>query len=146
ALAALYPAPNATPTYASPYNYVQSEIFNQNNRQWTVRGDYSLSDNTKIFVRYNYQREIQQFPVGLWWRNGDQVPYPTPVQGKNKSDSISASVTHVFNTSMTNEFVFGYTFIGFPNVFQDPSKVDRKTVGYNYQGLFKNGVSQIPSF
>ena len=49
-----------------------------------------------------------------------QVPYPTPMQGKNRSDSVTASLTHVFNSSMTNEFVFGYTFIGFPNVFQDP--------------------------
>ena len=45
---------------------------------------------------------------------------------------------------MTNEFVFGYTFIGFPNVFEDPIKVDRTKVGYNYKGLFKNGVAQIP--
>ena len=59
---------------------------------------------------------------------------------------MTASLTHVFSPSMTNEFVFGYTFIGFPNVFQDPAKVDRTKVGYNYKGLFKNGVSQIPSF
>ena len=75
-----------------------------------------------------------RFPIRLRW------------QGKNRSDSISVSLTHVFNPSMTNEFVFGYTFIGFPNVFEDPSKVDRTTVGYNYKGLFKNGVAQIPSF
>src|SRR5207302_2881790 len=56
------------------------------------------------------------------------------------------SVTHVFSPSMTNEFVFGYTYIGFPNVFQDPSKVDRAKVGYGYKGLYKNGVAQIPSF
>jgi hypothetical protein len=30
---------------------------------------------------------------------------------------------------MTNEFVFGYTYIGFPNVFADPSKVNRSDVG-----------------
>jgi hypothetical protein len=46
---------------------------------------------------------------------------------------------------MTNEFVLGYTFIGFPNVFQDPSKVDRTQIGYGYKGLFKNGVSQFPN-
>src|SRR5204862_2514541 len=34
---------------------------------------------------------------------------------------------------------------GFPNVFQDPSKVDRTQVGYNYKGLFKNSVVQIPN-
>ena len=97
ALAKLYPAANADPNATGGYNYTQSEIFNQNNRQWTIRGDWNISDNTKVFVRYNYQREVQQFPVGLWWRQTDQVPYPTPIEGKNKSDSISGSITHVFN-------------------------------------------------
>jgi hypothetical protein len=142
----LYPQPNADPNATGGFNYVQAETFNQNNTQWMSRVDYNISDNTKLFVRYNLQRETQQFPVGLWWRQSDQVPYPTTVQGKNRSDSVTASLTHVFNSTMTNEFVFGYTYIGFPNVFEDPSKVNRATVGYGYQGIFKNGVAQIPSF
>jgi hypothetical protein len=146
ALAKLYPAPNADPNATGGYNYVQSEIFDQNNRQWSIRGDWNISDNTKVFVRYNYQREIQQFPVGLWWRNTDQVPYPTPIEGRNSSDSITGTLTHVFSPTMTNETVVAYTFVGFPNVFKDPSKVDRIKIGYAYQGLFQNGVAQIPSF
>ena len=146
ALMKLYPGANATPTQSEPFNYIQAETFNQNNTQWMSRVDYNISDNTKLFVRYNLQRETQQFPVGLWWRNGNQVPYPSAVLGKNRSDSVTASLTHVFSPSMTNEFVFGYTFIGFPNVFKDPKKVDRAAVGYGYQGLYKNGVAQIPSF
>ena len=146
ALMRLYPAPNSDPNATGGYNYVQTQIFNQNNYQWTVRGDYSVSDNTKVFVRYNLQREQQLFPVGLWWRNGDQVPYPTPIVGKNRSDSVTGTITHVFSPTMTNETVFAYTFVGFPNVFQDPSKVDRKAVGYNDPTLFSNGTSQIPSF
>lgn len=146
ALMKLYPAPNADPNSTGGYNYIQSEIFNQNNIQWTSRVDYSVSDNTKVFVRYNMQRETQQFPVGLWWRNGDQVPYPTPVEGKNRSDSVTGSLTHVFSPTMTNEVVMAYTFVGFPNVFKDPSKVDRSKVGYNDPTLFNNHVAQIPSF
>jgi hypothetical protein len=142
----LYPQPNANPNATGGYNYVQAQTFNQNNIQWMSRVDYSISDNTKLFVRYNLQRETQLFPVGLWWRQTGQVPYPTSVEGRNKSDSVTASLTHVFNPTMTNEFVFGYTFIGFPNVFADPSKVDRSQVGFGYKGLFKNGVAQIPSF
>jgi hypothetical protein len=142
----LFPAANADPNSNGGYNYVQAETFNQNNVQWMTRVDYSISDNTKLYVRYNYQRDTQLFPVGLWWRQTNQVPYPTSVEGKNRSDSVTASLTHVFSPSMTNEFVFGYTFIGFPNVFSDPSKVDRSQVGYSYKGLFKNGVAQIPSF
>ncbi|MFN7996884.1 MAG: carboxypeptidase-like regulatory domain-containing protein [Bryobacteraceae bacterium] len=146
AMMKLFPAANKDPNATGGYNYVQAETFNQNNTQWMSRVDYNISDNTKLFVRYNLQRETQQFPVGLWWRNSDQVPYPTPVLGKNRSDSVTTSLTHVFSPTMTNEFVFAYTFIGFPNVFQDPSKVDRSKVGYTYQGLYKNGVAQIPSF
>jgi hypothetical protein len=146
ALMKLYPAANANPNANGGYNYVQAETFNQNNIQWMSRVDYSISDNTKLFVRYNLQKETQQFPVGLWWRQTDQVPYPTPVEGKNQSNSVTASLTHVFSPTMTNEFVFAYTYIGFPNVFQDPSKVNRANVGYNYKGLFDNGVAQIPSF
>ena len=142
----LYPASNSDPNATGGYNYVQAQNFNQNNTQWMTRLDYSISDNTKLYLRYNLQRETQLFPVGLWWRNGGQVPYPTPVQGKNSSDSATASLTHVFSPTMTNEVIFGYTFIGFPNVFEDPTKVDRTKVGYNYKGIFKNGVTQIPSF
>jgi Carboxypeptidase regulatory-like domain len=146
ALMKLYPAPNSTPTSASPFNYNQAEVFNQNNRQFTTRVDYNVSDSTKVFVRYNYQREVQQFPVGLWWRQSDQVPYPSPIEGKNKSDSITGTITHVFSPTMTNEVVMAYTFVGFPNVFANPSKVSRSTVGFTYPGLFNNGVAQIPSF
>ncbi len=146
ALMKLYPMPNADPNSNGGYNYVNDLHFNQNDIQWMTRVDYSISDNTKLFVRYNLQRETQLFPIGLWSSAvTQQLPYPTPIQGKNGSDSITASLTHVFATSMTNEFVFGYTYIAFPNVFQDPTKVDRKTIGYKYQGLFKNGVSQFPN-
>src|SRR4029077_13307897 len=145
----LFPRPNADPNTTGGYNYVQAEIFNQNNKQWTVRGDWNISDNTKVFVRYNMQREVQLLPVGLWWRNGDQVPYPTAIQGRNKSDSWSGTITHVFSPTMTNETIVSYSFIGFPNVFADPKKVDRAQVGYGYAGLSLTGkkpVAQIPSF
>jgi hypothetical protein len=146
ALMKLYPAPNADPNSNGGFNWVDDLHFNQNNTQWMSRVDYSISDNTKLFVRYNLQRETQLFPIGLWsLATTQQLPYPTPIQGKNRSDSVTASLTHVFDTSMTNEFVFGYTFIGFPNVFQDPSKVDRTQIGYNYKGLYKNGVAQFPN-
>src|SRR5882724_9473290 len=146
ALMKLYPQPNADPNANGGYNWVDDLHFNQNSIQWMSRVDYSVSDNTKLFVRYNMQRETQLFPIGLWSSATiQQIPYPSPIEGKNRSDSLTASLTHVFNPTMTNEFVFGYTFIGFPNVFQDPSKVDRANIGYTYKGLFKNGVAQFPN-
>ncbi len=145
ALAKLYPAANANPASSLGDNYVADAIFQQNSYQWLSRVDYSISDNTKLFVRYNLQFETQQFPVTLWWRNGTSVPYPTPVLGKNQSQSVSTSLTHVFSPTMSNEFVFAYTYIDFPNVFQDPAKVSKKALGINFQGLYHNGLDQIPS-
>ena len=139
------PLPNADPNLTGGSNYVKDIAFDQNSWQWLSRVDYSISDNTKLYVRYNLQKETQDFPVGLWWRNSQQVPYPTPILGKNKSDSISASLTHVFNPSLSNEFVFGYTYIDFPNVFGDPNKVSRKALNIPFTGLYNNGVAQIPS-
>jgi hypothetical protein len=146
ALMKLYPEPNVDPNSNGGFNFAQAEIFNQNNRQATARVDYNISDNTKVFVRYNYQREVQLFPIGLWWRQTDQVPYPTQIQGKNKSDALTGTITHVFSPTMTNETVMAYTYIGFPNVFADPKAIDRANVGFAYAGLFGNGVKQIPSF
>lgn len=143
--AAVLPLPNADPNATGGYNWVKDIAFNQNSWQWLSRVDYSISDNTKLYVRYNLQKETQDFPIGLWWRNSQQVPYPTPILGKNRSDSVSASLTHVFNPTLSNEFVFGYTYIDFPNVFQDPSKVNRTALNIPFTGLFNNGVKQIPS-
>ncbi len=142
----IFPLPNADPNKTGGDNYVKEIAFDQNSWQWLSRVDYSISDNTKLYVRYNLQKETQQFPIGLWWRNAAQVPYPTPVLGKNKSDSISASLTHVFSPTLSNEFVFGYTYIDFPNVFQSPSKVSRSTLNIPFTGLSPNNkVAQIPS-
>ena len=147
AMMKLYPAPNADPFATGGYNYVQKLDFNQNSYQWMTRVDYSISDNTKLFVRYNLQNELQKFPVMLWWRANpsDQVPYPSPINSPNQSQSVSADLTHVFSPSLTNEFVFGYTYIDFPNEFANPSAVDRTQVGYPYQGIFHNGIKQIPN-
>lgn len=143
----LYPLPNADPVQTGGYNYVKKLDFNQNSYQWLSRIDYSISDNTKLFVRYNLQNELQKFPVMLWWRAnpGDQVPYPTGIDSPNQSQSVSADLTHVFGPTLTNEFVFGYTYINFPNKFADPAAVDRTAIGYPYQGIFHNGMKQIPN-
>ena len=145
ALINLFPLPNHDPANGG-YNYVDKVDLGQNSYQWLSRVDYSISDNTKLFVRYNLQNELQQFPVGLWWRQGSNpVPYPTPLDAHNTSKSVSASLTHVFSPTLTSETVFGYTFINFPNSFENKAAVDRTKLGLNFAGVYKNGVAQFPS-
>jgi hypothetical protein len=140
------PLPNTDPRLTSNgFNYTEQVIFDQNNTQLTTRVDYSITDNTKFYVKYGRQTEVQPFPVGLWWRNAGQVPYPTRVIAPNRSHTIAANLTHVFSPTLTNEVVFGYSFIDFPNRFEDPTKISRSALGYPYKGIYKNGVDQIPS-
>jgi hypothetical protein len=142
----LLPLPNVDPrSNAEGYNYIKAVELDQNMNQELIRVDYNVSNDTKFFARYNRQAELQQFPIGLWWRNAGQVPYPTPVLAENRSHSFSASLTNVLNPSMTNEVIFGLTYIDFPNAFEDPSKVSRSGLGYPYRGVFKNDLDQIPS-
>ena len=102
------------------YNYVNNLLIDQNGWQGLARLDFNVSDNTKLFVRYNIQRETQPFVIGLWWRNGErQVPYPSSISGKNRSDSVTVSLTHVFNPTLTNETIFAVTYINFPNQFDN---------------------------
>src|SRR5215471_15968212 len=87
ALINLLPLPNVDPASNSfGYNYIQAVQLDQNMKQTLARVDYNISEKTKFYARYNVQTELQQFPVGLWWRNAGQVPYPTPVEAPNRSD------------------------------------------------------------
>jgi len=141
----LFPLPNADPAATGGYNYVQNVPIDQNMHQWLSRVDVNISNNTRLFARYNLQAEEQNFPVGLWWRNPNQVPYPSDVTAPNRSHSATVSLTKVFGNSLTTESTFGITYIDFPNQFRDPSKVSRSALGYTNAGIYHSGLDQIPS-
>ncbi len=147
ALINLMPLPNlATPNAANGYNWVDDLVVNQNLHQEVLRLDYNISDNTKFYATYSNERELQPFPVQLWWRNGGAVPYPSAVDGHNISQLVSTNLTHVFSPSITNEFLFGLSYTDFVNSFRDPSKVSRKKLGINHPGIFNANNDQIPSY
>lgn len=146
-LASLLPQANVgSSATSSGFNYARQIVFGQPNTQMTTRVDYSISDNTKLYVKYNRQTDFQQFPVQFWWRNGGAVPYPTAIVADNRSHSTTTNLTHVFSPTLTNEVVFGLSYVTFPNRLQDPSKTSRAALGYTSKGVYKNGVDQIPAF
>jgi len=145
ALTKLFPRPNANPLTNTGFNYVLQVTFPQNGWQQVDRVDYSISDNTKLFVRYYHQQEVQNFPIQLWGQGSNQVPYPSAVVGRNHSESIAGDLTKVLSPSLTNEFVMAYTYVGFPNTFADPAAVTKATNGYPYTGFYQNGNTQIPN-
>jgi len=142
----VFPTPNADPAVTGGFNYIDNLLVDQNGWQGLARVDVNISDSTKMFLRYNIQREVQPFVIGLWWRNGQQqVPYPSAIEGQNRSDSGTISLTHVFSPTLTNETIFAVTYINFPNVIVDRQAVSRQALGYPYQGAFGESNDQIPS-
>ncbi len=129
------PLDNRDPATSQGFNWIDALVVDQNMHQFSTRIDYSFSDFTKLFIRYNLQREVQNFPIQLWWRNAGAVPMPTPILGRNASDSISMNFTKVLSPTLTNETVFGYTFVDFPNQYEDDSIMMKDTQGYPYQGI-----------
>ncbi len=140
-----YPKAVWNPDEHGGYNWGDNAPVTQNMNMQVLRTDYSISDNTKLYARYQRQREAQPFTYGLWWDESD-VPLPSKVVGQNSSQSISVNLAHVFSPTMTNEFVFGYTYVDFPNVIDDPSKMSKSALGYTHTGLFKSGVDLTPGF
>jgi hypothetical protein len=144
-LLGVFPLPNADPAVTGGYNYITDLVTSQPNHQLLTRLDWNISSSTKAFARYNLQRETQPFAYGLWWRGGPrQVPYPTLTAGDNQSDSISVSLTHVFNPTLTSETVVAFTYIDFQNSFEDTSLISRQDLDYPYQGVFGDSFDVIP--
>jgi Carboxypeptidase regulatory-like domain len=138
------PAANADPATHQGFNYVQQFAAPQTSWQNVVRGDWNISDNTKVYLTWSRQRETANMPTGLWVGAGDwAVPTPTTTIGANGSDSTTATLLHVFSPTMTVEGRFGYTKINFPSSPQDISKVLRKDTGFPLTGIFSN--SNIPA-
>ena len=137
-LTADLPAPNADPSVAG-FNYIKAFSVTQNSWQNVVRGDWDISDNTKVYVTWSRQRETANMPMGLWVGTGDwTVPAPSNAIGANGSDATGVSFLHVFSPTMTSETRFGYTKVNFPTSLANLSKQTRAGVGYNSTGIFGN--------
>ncbi|HWC17634.1 MAG TPA: hypothetical protein VG498_11510, partial [Terriglobales bacterium] len=143
-LLSVYPVANADPRANGGWNYVNSQTRFSNMLQFHTRVDYNFSDSTKLYVTYNRQRDNAEPSLDtLWTGNANSwasptTPYPTPLIESSKSEVVTTNLTKVFNPTLTNELIFSWTFLNLPNHFQDPNKVDRGSLGLNYQLLFNH--------
>lgn len=137
-----YPLPTVNPVGNQGWNYIAAFTRDANMTQIRPRVDYSINDNTKLYVTYNRQRDSQTGTLDTLWVTNAQswvsptVPYPSPQKEDTTSDSVTANLTHVFNPTLTNEFVFTYTYLNLPWQFSNRSKVERSTLGLDYKMLF----------
>ena len=139
----LNPATNAT---GANYDYFLGPPVNR--WELRLRGDYNISDKTKLYFSWNHQHEIDQNPFYVWWWGSPAVfPYPSTQTATQLANVYSANLVHVFSPTLTNEFVFADAIFDNPVQMQNPSAVNPSKLGFSYTGFFKNPfLPQLPNF
>jgi hypothetical protein len=146
----LYPLPNQDPTKpgSGGFNYANGQTRYSNMLQFRGRVDYNFTQSLKLYVSYNHQHDSALNSLDVLWGSGGNswaaptTPYPTPLVESTTSDVITANLTKVINPTLTNELVFSYTYLNLPNSFKDPAKVERSSLGLNYNLLFSHPNAQ----
>ncbi len=149
ALISVLPLPNRT-NLGDGYNYVTTNLENNDLYQARTRIDYSFSDRAKLFGTYNVERGSNGSP---------EVPYYSPAQtGKLggvdtpggglittiDSQTAGLNLTLVLSQRLTNETTANLTILNQNFIAKTPSALLSSTVGYPYQGLFGNNSLQYP--
>jgi len=119
-VASIYPLPQ-TPGTFNNFTSVSNQIINDNGGN--VRIDYHLGAKDSIFGRWSYEEFVQTSPNPLTGGQGtcclptpasaaskfDLGPYVAGIQNTDlKAQGLSLNETHIFSTSIFNEFRAGY--------------------------------------
>ncbi|MGA2592482.1 MAG: carboxypeptidase regulatory-like domain-containing protein [Bryobacteraceae bacterium] len=141
-----FPQPNINPQSnpaGANYQYLSDTPVDR--YELRVRGDYNISERTKVFFSWNRQRETDLNPISVWWGTNSDLPYPSSMPANQVSNVYSANVTHIFSPTLTNEFVFAEATFLNPIALADPAAVNPSKIGFNMVGLFANPYTpQIP--
>ena len=148
-LMANIPQPNADPTKTNGYNYLQPEYTNQNGWMFRTRLDYIVTDNSKLYVTYNTQKETDGVPVHLWWQPSNSIPFPGGMSSKDNSQTLTGHFLHVFGPTLTNDASVGFGYINYPLVRNSKNSWALATGGaagtpYPYQGVFTTKTNMMP--
>lgn len=147
----LYPQPNANggKTYN---NYVFNRKNIDNTVSWDGRIDWNATTNDQAFFRMSYYNERGNYapPLGPILDGGG---YGSDGPTINMGENYALSETHEFNSTLANEFRFGYNWGHFQFLQPNANNNIAQTLGLggipyqkNNGGLPSTGVSGISSF
>lgn len=143
ALLNFYPLPNRTAAFGQN-NYVYSVLRPNDRNQFTSRFDYSISDKTKLYVRFAREYEEQGFPRGLWW-DSSNFELPGKLTSKNLGRSVVVNLTSIITPTMTNEVLFSGSKLKLNYDFAEPDKVTWAGLGLQPVGFFSQSNPNIPA-
>lgn len=137
------PLPNTPST--GLYNYITTNLIN--NDLWQARGrvDFAASDKDKLFAVYSIEKGASGVPQNEYYSargnlGGINIPGGGLVSTIS-SHLATLNFTHVFTPSLTNSFYAGAVYFSQDFVAKTPSAVQNNP----YQGAFGNGSLVQPT-
>lgn len=121
--------PPANVTGNSAYNYIANPVENTHRANFDIRVDHKFSDRDNSFYRFSYEDEPRTIPPPFPGSLIDGGGFFSGVED-NSYRSLALSETHMFRTSLVNEFRLGYNRIN----------------SHRYQFNFNKDVSGIVGF
>jgi hypothetical protein len=152
ALAKIWPAANVAPSSnAQGYNYYAPVPGLNNGWVYRVRGDYNISENSKIYISYQraHNSELASGTgAHLYWTPGAAIPYPGGGEQQTFDGKVVAGhFVHTFNSSTTNDLMAAWSYGSFPFVEPDPTAALRTKLNYpiSYGSVFGAALN-IPAY
>lgn len=148
-LAAVNTLPLPNETSNGGFNYITTNLVDNDLWQALGRADYSINEKNKLFVVYSKEAGKNGVPQAEYYSprgnlGGVNVPGGGLLSDIN-SEIGSLNFTTIVSNTLTNElFIAGAWF---DQVFTPKNFAATTAFGaYTYQGLFKNGSKAIPTF
>ncbi len=90
------------------YNHNSQLSVSYPRKESSIRLDYNITDNNKIYVRYTRDSDQQIMPYGLGWTGGNnQIPFDNLIFKQAPAWNSTLNLTSVLSPTLTNEFIFG---------------------------------------
>ena len=96
------PLPNASVVGA---NYIANGIQKMDEDAFAIRTDHSLTSKDQVSARYAYDDQRQFYPFDIFFTAASLPAFPFP--NPERRQSVAVAHTHLFGSSVTNEFRFG---------------------------------------
>ncbi len=152
-LEAIWPKANSNPaTTPGGYNYYQPIINTNDGWVYRLRVDYDPTQQDKFYVSYQqaYSGELAQGNgAHIYWTPANAIPFPGGgISGLVYTKAIAGHYVHIFNSTLTNEFIASWGYGNFPFTVPNINAASRSALGYpgNYGSIFNAGSLLIPSY
>jgi hypothetical protein len=129
--------------YGDNYIWTANEVHPRRND--TVRFDYNLNQNNRVFARYSqdYDRDLTNFGIPV--NDGTGNYSPTAAVFTKPGHGYAIGITTTLSATMVNEFTFGKIFNGIGYYEANDAQVQRANMGnppsfdnYSTDPLFNN--------